>query len=464
MLKLGSEKPKNFLKNKVILICDPFHTINALIKKIISEYGASLLNIHTTQSLSQAIKTLNSVSPHYIFSFHRDKDQQTCEELYLEHVQLMPNRSEAFFFLLINQKNAYYASAFKRYHSINGASFSPFSLNSLKESILKSPPPLPGNNSFYSELINKGRTLKNLKNYTEALACFEMAETKADRDPSDSLFYQGLCYFKLNKKEKAIEKWYSALDYCLHHAKALQKLFLYHHKKNEYEKAYRIQTTLLKNHPLDPALIPHFILISVRMKKYGEIYDLALKFQNLEFKAKETEKSIAAGLVMSGRYFVTNKKEALGRKLLLKASEVAEPNIDIFKNISLGLLSGGFFADAYELIAKMADGNHQQNQFKILEIDLLMKANELPKALTQGMELLEKEVYDPSLFHNMILASIKIGRNKKMIIKMINTASGMFPNNAKKYQLLKSHYLTSDDSVILGVLKSHDKKGVKGFS
>lgn len=433
---MSSEK---IFQDKIILICDPFHESNALVKKIVNKHGADFPNIHSTQSFLHAMEVLQSVKPDYVFTFHRDKKIDTCERLYLEHCRLKPNRREAAFFLTIKKENAYYASAFKRQHHINGYCFEPFNVEKLEKAILQMDQVNKLDNPFL-ESLNKGIEELILENYERALICFSNAQNLASFDPADAYFYQGVCYQRLGQNDKALERWNLALDYCSHHGKALRELFLFHYRNKDFPEAYKAQKSLLDNHPFDPMLVPHFILVSVRMSKYGEIYDLALLFQKLSYQIKETERSIAAGLVMSGRHFIANTDKELGRKILLKAAEMAQPNFEIFRNISTGLYDGGFFVDAYELIGKKTEENPNNNDFKILEVDLLFKANEFPKCLTVGMQLLEQDINHSDLFHSVIMASIKIGRNKAVINELVKKAITFYPEEKDKYARVLAHY------------------------
>jgi tetratricopeptide (TPR) repeat protein len=433
---------KKAFKDKRILICDPYHLANSLIKKTLTFYGADFPNIHTTQTIEDSLNTIESINPDYIFSFHRDKKSDNCESLFLRHLELRNDRSEASFFLMVKEDNALYASAFKRKYSLNGLSFEPFTVESVEKSILTMlKRNVPANE--YLECMNKGQTLYNGGFYKDAEEYFLKAEVFASFDPADAIFYQGVAQAKLKNEKDALHSWNRALEYCSHHAKSLRELFLYHHKKKEFERAYELQSILIHNHPLDPMLIPHFILVSVRMKKYGEIYNLALHFQKLNYKVKETERSIAAGLIMSGRFFIANKEIDLGRKILLKAAELAETNFDMFQNISTGLLDGNFFVDAYEIIAQKVEENPSNVDFRILEIDLLYKANELSSTLERGMKLINEEVYHSNLYQNVIMASIKIGRNKKTILDLLDRACSLFPEDLDNYLRIKDHYFPS---------------------
>ncbi|MBT7611329.1 MAG: hypothetical protein HN576_16335 [Bacteriovoracaceae bacterium] len=430
---------KKVLKDKIILICDPFHIANPLIKKILNFYGVDFSNIHTTQSIKDSLSKVESINPDYIFSFHRDKKSDNCETLFLRHLDLQKGGKEASFFLLVKEENALYASAFKRKYPLNGLSFEPFTVDSIEKSILTM---LKKNmiSSEYLKCMKKGHHLYNRKLYEDAEKYFLKAEASASFDPADAIFYQGLSQMRLNNEEDALHSWSSALKYCAHHANSLRELFLFYHKNKYFEKAYKMQLSLLHNHPADPMLIPHFILISVHMKKYGEIYNLALLFQKLNYKVKETERSIAAGLIMSGRYFIANKEIELGRKILLKAAELAETNFKMFQNISTGLLDGKFFVDAYEIIARKVEENPTDVNFRVLEIDLLYKAGELPSTLDRGMKLIREEIYHTNLYKSVIMASIKVGRNKKTILELIDRACSLFPEEAENYLRIKEYY------------------------
>jgi tetratricopeptide (TPR) repeat protein len=430
---------KKAFKNKKILICDPYHLVNSFIKKTLNFYGADFPHIYTSETFEESLNLLESIEPDYIFSFHRDKENQTCDELYFKHLEMKTDRTKSFFFLLVREDNALYAASFKRSVNINGICFHPFTIARVEKSILSMLKKNQVDNK-YLNCMNRGHTLLNSLFYEDAKKYFTIAIEFASFDPADAIYYQGICFEEMNKITEAVNCWQKALDYCLHHAKSLKKLFLYHHRNKDYQKAYHIQVSLIANHPLDPMLISHYILIAVRMKKYGEIYDLALHFQKLNYKIKETERSIAAGLIMSGRHFMANKEQELGKKILLKAAELAEGNIEMFQNISRGLLDGGFFVEAYELIGLKSEENPNNIDFKVLEVDLLFKANELPQTLQQGLKLIKEEVIDHSLYLNVILASIRIGRNKSAILELIDTACSMYPEHLESYIRIRDHY------------------------
>lgn len=397
-------------------------------KKLLAGFGVPLPAISVATSLQEGLEMMDSLNPQYVFCYYRDETNE-IKQIVEKHFELRPDRTQAGFFQFVNNSDAYFGAALKRDFPIEGSIYEPLTGEKI-------------NIPFMQDLKNKFAPNENHKALQKVKElyysgknkqCFEEATNMAHDlkgDISDILFYSGLALIKLNQPEEANARFETALEYRLHHYGALKELFFHYLKKGDWEKAYEYQTGLLENHPLNPALIPQHILVSIRMKKFAQIYDIAVLFAELPVRDKDTQKHIAAGLVMAGRFFMKVKDPELGKKILHKAADLSHGRIEIIKNVAMGMLEGKFFDEGYDLIDKFAQDAENSVDYQVLELEYMERAGRYTNAMTLGIGLLKKGMKTFNVYQAVIRASINMKRGLDVVSDLVNAAASAHPERA----------------------------------
>lgn len=431
-------KISDFFKGKRFLVIDPYKSCRILLKKLLANFGVPFHAISVATNLQEGLDMMGSLNPHYVFCYYRDENSE-IKPIVEKHFELQPDRTQAAFFQLVAQTDAYFGAAMKRDFPIEASIFEPLTGEKINIPVMQ-------------DLKNKFAPTPNLKALQRVKelyylgknkACFEEATDFAHNltgDLSDILFYSGMALIKLNQPDDAISRFETALEYRLHHYGSLKELFLHYLRKGDWEKAHLYQTGLLENHPLNPSLIPQHILVSIRMKKFAQIYDIAVLFAELPVRDKDTQKHIAAGLVMAGRFFMKVKDPELGKKILYKAADLSNGRIEIIKNVAMGLLEGKFFDDGYALIDKFAHDADNSIDFQVLELEYLERAGRSTQAMTMGIELLKKGMKTFNVYQAVIRASIKMKRGVDVVNDLVNAAASSHPDKASElFRLLEDY-------------------------
>lgn len=431
-------KISEYLKGKRFLLIDPFKSCRILMKKLLANFGVPLPAISVATNLAEGLEMLDSLNPHYVFCYYRDEESEILP-IVQKHFEKHPDRTQAAFFQFISQTDAYFGAAIKREYPIEASIYEPLTGDKINIPFMQD----IKSKLAPSENLKALQKIKELYYSGKNKACFEQATSMAHDlkgDISDIIYYSGLALIKLNQSDQAIYRFETALEYRLHHYGALKQLFLGYLKKGDWEKAYEYQTGLLENHPLNPALIPQHILVSIRMKKFAQIYDIAVLFAELPVRDQDTQKHIAAGLVMAGRFFMKVKDPELGKKILFKAGDLSNGRIEIIKNVAMGLLEGKFFDDGYAIIDKFAQDADNSLDYQVLELEYMERAGRYTQAMTLGIGLIKKGMKTFNVYQAVIRASIKMKRGVDVVNDFVNAGASAHPERAAElFRMLEDY-------------------------
>ncbi|MCO4793628.1 MAG: hypothetical protein KC493_07955 [Bacteriovoracaceae bacterium] len=434
----SKEKIQKYFVGKQFLVIDPYKSCRILLKKLLAGFGVPLGGISVAVTLKEGLEMMDSLNPSYVFCYYRD-DESVITPIIQKHFELQPDRTLAAFFQFVSQTDAYFGAATKRDFPIEVSIFEPLTGDKINipfmQDLKKKFAPTPEFKSL--------QNIKCLYYMGKNKECFEEATNAANNftgDLSEFLYYSGKALIKLNRNDEAITRFETSLDYQLHHYGSLKELFLHYLKKGEWEKSYQFQTGLLENHPLNPSLIPQHILVSIRMKKFAQIYDIAVLFAELPKRDKDTQKHIAAGLVMAGRFFMKVKDPELGRKILFKAADLSHGRLEIIKNVAMGLLEGKFFDDGYELIDKFSEEAENSMDYQVLELEYLERAGRHSKAMAVGINLLKKGMKTFNVYLAVIKSSVKMKRNIDVISELVDAAAKTHPDRSTEvFRILEDY-------------------------
>lgn len=421
-------KVSNYLKGKRFLLIDPNKSCRVLMRKLLIGFGVPIPAISVATSLEEGLEMVSDLGPHYVFCYYRDEENEILP-IIKKHFEKHPDRAEAAFFQFVSQKDAYFAAAIKREYPIEASVYEPLTGEKINIPFMKDLKSKLAPSKDFKAL----QKIKNLYYSGKNKDCFEAVESMISNhrgDISDIIYYSGLALIKLNQPDQAINRFEMALEYRLHHYGALKQLFLHYLKKGDWLKAYEYQVGLLENHPLNPALIPQHVLVFIRMKKFAQIYDIAVLFAELPVRDQDTQKHIAAGLVMAGRFFMKVKDPELGKKILFKAADLSNGRIEIIKNVAMGLLEGKFFDDGYAIIDKFAQDADNSLDYQVLELEYMERAARYTKVLTLGIGLLQKGMKTFNVYQAVIRTSIKMKRNVNIVHDLVNSAASSHPEKA----------------------------------
>lgn len=425
---------KNFYSNKRALIIEDKKTSRGTIKRILTSFGIKVTNIDKAETISNAKEMLLERRFEVVFcnSIIREKDATFLID---HHVETFSNRSKVLF-VLVSSPNSVAATCKILDSEIDDYIAEPFSSNSLTDSLIRLTKRKMNNSKSYLE-YHKAKSFLISGDLENAEKSIDILKTKSDY-ADEALYLEGKLYLKHGDLETSLLFFEKAIELNSKHYLSLKELIKGYRELKESEKAYDTSKLLLSNYPINPANLPDLIRLSLLNKKYEDLINYSTFFHSLEEKCPSIKTTIAASLVICGKFFFENDDNAQAIQTLLEAVKASSGKLSIIQNIVHILMKHGQVKIAYEVLMNFEPLHGNDKSYQILEIELCSLNNDVKTVLRKGLPLAQKGVVDRNLYIAVIKCSVKAKRNEQNISNLILMAIKHFPEDESYFNSLLS--------------------------
>jgi tetratricopeptide (TPR) repeat protein len=424
---------KTFFKNKKALIIEDKKTARGTIKKSIIFFGVNVSNIETADSIEKATALLENNSFDLVFCNSEIKEKDATHLVDL-HTKTNPNRAKVLY-ILISTPNSL-ASACKILDSdIDDYIAEPFSATSFNESLYKLTKRKMNKTKGYIEYHNaKACLYKN--DLVEAEKSIDYL--KEDFDYADEAYFlEGKLYLQHGDLETSLLLFEKALEINHKHYPSLKVLIKGLTELERYGEAYAVTKKLLEHYPINPSQLPELIKLSLLNKKYDDLMNYAKFFHNLEEKCPSIKTTIAASLVLCGKYFFDSGDKTKAIQTLLEAVKASSGKLSIIQNIVLTFMKYDELTIARDVLHKFEPLHGHQVSYQVLEVELHSLNNDTNSVLRKGLPLAQRGIVDKSLYTAVIKGMVKANKKQDIIEELVENAIKHFP---KEESLFKSLY------------------------
>ena len=415
----------DFFSTKRALIIEDKKTARATIKKSIILFGVKVSNIETAETIKAAKSFIEGREFDLVFCNSEIKEQDATGLIDF-HTKKVPNRAQVLY-ILISTPNSL-ASACKILDTdIDDYIAEPFSTTSFNESLLKLTKRKLNTSKGYLE-YHKAKSDLYKNNLEEAESSIDYL--KQDFDYADEAYYlEGKLYHQHGDKEIALLLFEKALEINNRHYPSLKLMIQGLTEIGKYEKAYEYTKKLLAHYPINPSQLPELIKLSLLNKQYDDLINYAKFFHNLEEKCPSIKQTIAASLVLCGKFFFESGDKSKAIQTLLEAVKASSGKLSILQNIIQTLMNNNELTVARDILQKFEPLHGQQHSFQVLEVELHSLNNDTKSVLSKGLPLTQKGIIDSSLYKAVIQGMIQDKRKKENIDELIENAIKYFPND-----------------------------------
>lgn len=425
---------KKFMKTKKCLVVDKNKISRASLRKLMMVMEMSSENITCIESFKEAENFIKREKPNFIFTEYKLGDFCGADLIHV-HKESNPNRLEANFFL-VSEKNNPTIHQRVLEDQMDSYVAKPFTLDMLQKSLTSSIL-TKLNPSNYIKKVNEAISLVNLGKYDDAEKMF------LDLEADPKCDYQVYYYLAMiNKRRQDIDEakefYLKSLESKPDHYLSINGILDMYLMEKDYVNAFKMLMELKNHHFITPTRQGIFVKLSLMNQQYDQIVDLFEQIMKLDPQDRDIEgqKSMAAGLSICGRYYLTNKPKE-GEEILKKAAEFAGDNVDICRSILSALFEAKRPKLAQEIFQRLSDTNQlSKDDLTILELEVGFHTGNVGDILQKAMILKSKGMNNSKIYEIIIMCNVKLERKKEIIQDFIFEASRKYPQDKAKFEKL----------------------------
>lgn len=426
------EAIKSFFEGKQVLIIDPTRKLRTLLKKMLVESGVSLNQMTFSEEFQESSKLIQEGRAQIVFSSMLIQNQ-SVSELVHTHVAANPDRSQALFFLIVDQNSMLAERLFR----------------SLKVDGLFSPP-LNGASVidvFKKSVSNKIEATSESIQFYAALASYfseqyEEAEELLSSIPnsSNSNIYAllGDCYHKRHNLEAAKDAYVKALGLDSINYIALEGLSQIYQEEKKMNDAYDLKKRFVSFYQVDQSSYPDLIRLSLSVGALDDVITYGEKYFEFEERTPDIQRSVAAGLAAVGKVIIRNDPMR-GRDVLKKAALLGMSQPAIIESTLTSLVDNKHFSLAEEILNEAITMTPHHPGLQIVRLQLFARAPDTPEqVLVKARELMSRGVKSPEIYRIMIKTTMELGKKGTFLEDLIFEASRDYPELGPEFQAFKA--------------------------
>lgn len=427
------ESTLKFFSSKKVLIVEPKKSLRSTFKKVLRDIGVPHESIEFSEGgYNEAMTQVMTLKPELIISPMTIQNSSAID-LYEFHKKTLSNRLDAGFFIL-SQSNSLSQASLILDHDIDGCISEPFTADGIKKMILMSlDAKIHKSESSIQYEILKERIV--LSPQEVSLSEIDALSSFKDLDRSQIDYLKGLTLSFQNQLEQACTYLLTAAAASPKSYRILKLLAETAYKSKNWKLAYETRQNMLQIFPLNPETIPELIKLSVVNEKFDDIFDYLEIFEELEEKSELTERSIAAGLTICGKFLLQRQEIEQGLQALEKAADLGYQNIEVLKSVIPIFLEQKVFSKALALIELYKPYHPKSPGFALLEMQVLSQSRKtLPKALKIALELVATGSREELVYESILRLSVQLDRNPQFIEDLFNDSVKHHPHRRKDFE------------------------------
>jgi len=389
---------KAYAGEQRIVIADASSVARVTLASTLTSLGAHTSNLTLVNTYHEAEKAISSQSPRIVIADYDIGKQRGLDLLQRQRVQQPESRD--CLFILVTGNSSQTAVARAAEEDVDTFILKPFTLDSLKSSILKAAlaklKPLP-----YGKTIEKGKDLLAEGRLDDALSEFEAA-TRLNPTPSLACFYVGQVQLMQKALVEAQGSYLTGLSYNKIHYKCLVGLFDVLMGKNLHAEAYDVIRKISHYFPANPQRMTQVLRLAIITKSYDDVEKYYQIFTTLEDRNEEIIKYICAALVVCGKHYLQKRLGSRARQLFAKAATTANGRTRVLRDIILSLLEYNMADDAQEFLKKFPPDTQSGVDYLTMKLLILDKSQAGSLVVSEGKELIRKGIEDPLIYRVLI--------------------------------------------------------------
>jgi tetratricopeptide (TPR) repeat protein len=178
-------------------------------------------------------------------------------------------------------------------------------------------------------------------------------------------------------------------------------------ERKMYHEADDVVKKISQYFPSNPKRLAGVIRLAVMTQKVEDMEKYYHIFTHIETKSPELTKSICAGLIVCGRYYLRSKNPSRALDLFTKvAVSAGSESTKFLKEIVISLESAKMIEEAKKFLNRYPAEFRGQADYLSIEYLISSKALATGMVIDRGRNLIKEGVNDPIIYKTLLEASI----------------------------------------------------------
>jgi tetratricopeptide (TPR) repeat protein len=426
-----SDKIVSSNKTKTALVYHESKTVRTNIARALSDMG--IVNAKTTLlsgEYSEVEEIVKSQKPEIIICSNLI-DEVDYSELLKLHERLLPDRVNAFFFL-ISGENSLSSMMINLSNFIDGNILLPITKQNIQEVMT----------AGFHEKYEATKSVKNFHlsrkfylsgdfetAYTEFLRCI-------DEDPNSSMPYVFLGLLEIDKgnKEQALELFQKAMQADAKNYFCLKRYINLCVEMKKMDKAYELNSYRMKAFPLDINDIQQILTIIIYSNKVEDIKEIVKIFNQKMALSLNSRNCVAAGLAICTKVLFKHGFEEEGKQAAKRAFELYPTKEMILEKTAINLAVNNEAKFAMKLLENYSKNNVSDETFWKIQLEIYYTSEQYSHILKLAPKIRESDQDDPRAF-KILLESAKIEKlSQSQISQILHDAIDKHPSERKSFE------------------------------
>ncbi len=284
--------------------------------------------------------------------------------------------------------------------------------------------------SQYVQMIDQGKELIKHRKFDEAIALLNEAK-KLHQKPALALFYIGQAEHMKEAVEQAKGSFSNGLAFNNIHYKCLLGLYEMFLEQKKYGEAYQVVKKIAKFFPANPDRLTQIVRLAVQTENYDDMQMYYEIFTSLDERTEAMVNYIGAGLFVSGKHKLMNKKIDEAVRLFDNIAVSCSEFSKFTRAMICALVDYGQVSSAEKYLSRFPPGSDDQEDFLVSEYIIMSRKGEQQSHLAKfGLDLYNKNIRDPECMKLMIKAMEACQYKKETIQNFKSESLKLWPQES----------------------------------
>lgn len=405
---------RDYIQKIDVLIVDKNPSSRSRLLKIMYDLGCKRNKIHTAGEMLEAQELISSKNIGIVLSDYFIGGGSGFDLFKLVR-QKFPDRRELSL-ILVTSNISQTAVAKAAEEDVDSFIIKPYTIQSIQENLVTTvtnkvkPSPYVQKIEEAKELLFKGKV-------DDAEAILKEAK-KMHPKPALALYYIGQAEYMRKAVAEAQGAYSSGLSFNNIHYKCLLGLYEMFLELKKYNEAYQVVKKIAKFFPANPDRLAQIVRLAVQTENFDDMQMYYEIFTSLDERTETMVNYIGAGLFVSGKHKLMNKKLDEAIRLFDNIAVSCSEFSKFTRAMITTLVDYGQVAPAEKYLTRFPPGYDDHEDYLVSEFIIMSKKGEQQSSIAKfGLDLYNKNIRDPKCMQLMIKAMEDCQYKKETIEK-----------------------------------------------
>jgi CheY-like chemotaxis protein len=416
---------RDYIQKIDVLIVDKNPSSRSRLLKIMYDLGCKRNRIHTAGEMAEAEQLIFSKNIGIVLSDYFIGGGSGFD-LFKVVREKFPDKKELSL-ILVTSNISQTAVAKAAEEDVDSFIIKPYTVQSIQENLVSTiankvkPTPYILKIEEAKELLFKGKV-------DESVAILNEAK-KLHQKPALALFYLGQAEYMKDAVEQAKSSYSSGLSFNNIHYKCLLGLYEMFLEQKKFSEAYQVVKKIAKFFPANPDRLAQIVRLAVQTENYDDMQMYYEIFTSLDERTEQMVNYIGAGLFVSGKHKLINKKIDEAVRLFDNIAVSCSEFSKFTRAMITTLADFGHVLTAEKYLSRFPPGSDDQEDYLVSEYVIMSKKGEQRSAMAKhGLDIYNKNIRDPQCMKVMIEAMESCDYKKETIEKFKSEFSELWPH------------------------------------